>query len=59
MNEKREALIARVYSPESRIDAETASMEDLEAASTMLDRVMAGLCQNCGKKVGCTCNFMH
>lgn len=54
----RDALIAKAFTPASRADAETCSMEDLEAASTMLDRVMAGLCQSCGKKEGCTCRFV-
>lgn len=34
------------------------SIEDHEAAKTILDRVMAGLCQNCGKKESCTCKFI-
>lgn len=31
------------------------NIEDYEAGEAILDRVMAGLCQNCGKKEGCTC----
>lgn len=55
LSDKREQLIARVYSQGSRADAETCSMEDLEAGASILDRVMDGTCQNCGMKEGCTC----
>ena len=34
------------------------SIEDLEVAEIIFDRFMAGCCQNCGKKVGCTCSYV-
>ena len=34
------------------------SIEEHEAAETIMDRVTAGLCQNCGKKEGCTCTYV-
>lgn len=41
-----------------RDDADSASIEELEAAEQTLDRVLVGGCQNCGKKEGCTCKFI-
>ncbi len=38
--------------------AQRVTSEDHEAAETILDRVLAGLCQNCGKKEGCTCVYV-
>jgi len=34
------------------------SIEDLEAAEIIYDRVTAGNCQNCGKNEDCTCVFV-
>ncbi len=33
-------------------------IEELEVAEILFDRVIAGLCQNCGKKEGCTCTYV-
>ena len=34
------------------------SIADHEVAEIILDRVMAGLCQACGKQEGCTCVYV-
>ena len=37
--------------------AQNVNIEDYEVGEAILDRVLAGLCQNCGKK-GCGCTFI-
>lgn len=59
IKQRRKALAQKVYGHDVlQADIDASSTEDLEAGAKIFDRVMAGLCQNCGKKEGCTCNFV-
>lgn len=44
-----------------KLEAAEIDIEELQVAAILLDRVVAGLCQNCGEKRGlpsCGCNYI-
>lgn len=57
MTTNRNGLWDKAYGGECPEDG-PGSIEDLEAAEIIFDRVMAGTCQNCGKTKDCTCVYI-